>query len=513
MEIPFYYSFKEFETNYYSDLQNWIKEFPDATEKDFLFALKELYEPFVRWSGKYHFKEIRKEVKLKNEPQDWMDSIGKHLNTKQELIDYISLEVLTKTIDRRFSNYFVWNQFFKEDFKDKTLVKILYDCEILDIVYGNEYKESIYGENDNFKINYRSIKNIEKFVFFNLERESNDELFFCFNEKRYKNFGFSVVRIAEWIDEKIKENKTTLTQPISLIDIYKPGLSQLYKVVRQQDNFNGNIYRNIESENDKLSSDLSNAELNQHKINFNTEFRYLISKFNDFFGNLDDYLEPKINTEKRNLQDYKDVRENNLNSLEIEIKKTFTNLNKFLLQLGIYKSESNFISAYQLRDYYKVRTELYKKFMEDYGIEIHKTPFKEKFDSLISNIETSLDTDELKFISQLQNNQLNTITTDDIENDFSNNEDKEKLIILEKLKIIDYIKSIQTKPKTISHTAEILSAITGIKSTTLYTYLRPMLNANRDDNDNNSPYKNTENILNANKTIQKLKIKNTDANN
>ena len=117
MEIPFYYSFKEFETNYYFDFQNWIKEFPDATEKDFLFALKELYEPFVRWSGKYHFKEIRKEVKLKNEPQDWMDSIGKHLNTKQELIDYISLEVLTKTIDRRFSNYFVWNQFFKEDFK------------------------------------------------------------------------------------------------------------------------------------------------------------------------------------------------------------------------------------------------------------------------------------------------------------------------------------------------------------------------------------------------------------
>ena len=99
------------------------------------------------------------------------------------------------------------------------------------------------------------------------------------------------------------------------------------------------------------------------------------------------------------------------------------------------------------------------------------------------------------------------------ENDFSNNEDKEKLIILEKLKIIDYIKSIQTKPETISHTAEILSAITGINSTTLYTYLRPMLNANRDDADKNSPYKNSDNVLNANKTIQKLKIKNTDANN
>ncbi|WP_312763080.1 hypothetical protein [Epilithonimonas sp.] len=506
MEIPFYYSFKEFEANYYFDFQNWIKEFPDATEKDFLFALKELYEPFVRWSGKYHFKEIRKEIKLKNEPQDWMDSIGKHLNTKQELIDYISLEVLTKTIDRRFSNYFVWNQFFKEDFKDKTLVKILYDCEILDIVYGNEYKESIYGENDNFKINYRSIKNIEKFVFFNLERESNDELFFCFNEKRYKNFGFSVVRIAEWIDEKIKENKTSLTQPISIIDIYKPGLSQLYKVVRQQDNFNGNIYRNIESENDKLSSDLSNAELNQHKINFNTEFRYLISKFNDFFGNLYDYLEPKINTEKRNLQDYKDSRENNLNSLEIEIKKTFTNLNKFLLQLGIYKSESNFISAYQLRDYYKVRTELYKKFMEDYGIEIYKTPFKENFDNLISNIESSLNTDELKFINQLQNNQPNTITTDDIENDFSDSVPLERMIILEKLGIIKYIQSLQNDNNNEKQTAEILSSFTGIPSGTIAKNLGVMLGVKKNDAHKNSPYNNPKNLQLANSKFNQFNI-------
>ena len=35
MEIPFYYAFKEFESNYKTDLENWLKYFPDAIENDF----------------------------------------------------------------------------------------------------------------------------------------------------------------------------------------------------------------------------------------------------------------------------------------------------------------------------------------------------------------------------------------------------------------------------------------------------------------------------------------------
>ena len=98
--------------------------------------------------------------------------------------------------------------------------------------------------------------------------------------------------------------------------------------------------------------------------------------------------------------------------------------------------------------------------------------------------------------------------------DFSETDDKVKLIILEKLGIIDYIKTIQTKPETISHTAEILSSFTGINSNTLYTYLRPMICPERDDDDKNSPYKNTENIYKANNKITNFKIKkNINANN
>lgn len=96
--------------------------------------------------------------------------------------------------------------------------------------------------------------------------------------------------------------------------------------------------------------------------------------------------------------------------------------------------------------------------------------------------------------------------------DFSDNSDKVKLIILEKLGIIDYIKSIQSKPQTISHTSVILSAITGIESKTLNTYLYPMLRPHRDDDHKESPYKNPDNLLSAEKALHKFKIKNTDAN-
>ena len=96
------------------------------------------------------------------------------------------------------------------------------------------------------------------------------------------------------------------------------------------------------------------------------------------------------------------------------------------------------------------------------------------------------------------------------EYDFSDNEDKVKLIILEKLGVIDYIKSIQQKPEVISHTAEILSSFTGIKSNSLYSYLRPMISPQRDDSDKNSPYKNADNLLKANRQIHDLKI--NDAN-
>ena len=110
-----------------------------------------------------------------------------------------------------------------------------------------------------------------------------------------------------------------------------------------------------------------------------------------------------------------------------------------------------------------------------------------------------------KIIERNQNNFVG-------EFDFSNIPDKVRLIVLEKLGLIEFIKSIQSKPDTISHTSEILSVITGIEIKTLNTYIYPMLRAIREDDHHNSPYKNPDNVLNANKVLYKLKVKNIDAN-
>ncbi|SNV42992.1 Uncharacterised protein [Chryseobacterium taklimakanense] len=91
--------------------------------------------------------------------------------------------------------------------------------------------------------------------------------------------------------------------------------------------------------------------------------------------------------------------------------------------------------------------------------------------------------------------------------DFSDTEPKARVIMLEKLGIIDFVKSLQQKPDTIQHTAQILSAITGINSKALYSYLLPMLQPIRDDGNKNSPYKNPENLQQANKQLLKMKLK------
>lgn len=116
--------------------------------------------------------------------------------------------------------------------------------------------------------------------------------------------------------------------------------------------------------------------------------------------------------------------------------------------------------------------------------------------------------DELyDIITEIDNKISNISNNDTTEQDFSNNENKEKVILLEKIGIIDFIKEKQSNPNNIKQTAEILSSFTGIKSATLYSYLRPILSPHRDDTDKNSPYKNPENIQRANKTLHKLPIK------
>jgi hypothetical protein len=177
------------------------------------------------------------------------------------------------------------------------------------------------------------------------------------------------------------------------------------------------------------------------------------------------------------------------------------------------------IKDYHLNEFYNEAINIIKKYPSEYNYDelelIIKTldEIRDNFTDIIEFIDEKIQDEKINLLRY--SNNTNTNPTQKIENeipeyDFSDNEDKVKLIILEKLGVIEYIKSIQQKPATISHTAEILSTFTGIKSGSLYTYLRPMICNVRDDKDKNSPYNNAENLPKANRQILKLKI--IDAN-
>ena len=83
---------------------------------------------------------------------------------------------------------------------------------------------------------------------------------------------------------------------------------------------------------------------------------------------------------------------------------------------------------------------------------------------------------------------------------------KQKLIILHKLGVIDYIKSIQITPENVTHTAGILASILNGKPATIKSYLNPMLTETEDNTSVNNPYNVAENKVEANKVIDKLKI-------
>ena len=203
-------------------------------------------------------------------------------------------------------------------------------------------------------------------------------------------------------------------------------------------------------------------------------------------------------------------------STKIAIYENAINEIKSGINKEIRTLEKN-IKDYNLNEFYIEAINIIKKYPSEYNYDeleliiqtLHK--IRDNFTDIIEFIDEKIQDEKINLLRYSNNTNTNQKIENEIpEHDFSDNEDKVKLIILEKLGVIDYIKSIQQKPETISHTAEILSTFTGIKSESLYTYLRPMICHVRDDKDKNSPYNNAENLPKANRQILKLKI--IDAN-
>lgn len=492
MELPFY-DIKSFHTFYYLNLEHFVKIFPSAREEDFLNELKKNYLLYTRvLNGKRVFNNLIfiKEFTFSEREGFNSDDTEVEISMFAHIVDsyfkhylpfagnpFLMLnnsffgnekKILDDDNSLQFSKQFAIDTLFEKidlnkhikDFKKPSDYKLTHQKYLLDKTIHIEYFKYLYYENGEIKG----------------------------NENMFKDFGFAVLSILDEIEKKIK-------------------------IINQENNYiSENNYKLTKEVN--VSTTFKNSDFTKENLIFN------ILLFFDLLKELTDFLSP-ITTEK----DLEYVRKNKNKIFEIEDKLNKSDIKRYFMlfnqiqnrddRLPFLKNIHSFLK--ELKTFWGLRynDEVFAK-ARDFNVFWNESEFRNTIYRVTYNIK-ELDTFLSKLINELEDSKServeSKISIETPENDFSNNEDKEKLIILEKLKIIDYIKSIQTKPETISHTAEILSAITGINSTTLYTYLRPMLNANRDDNDKNSPYKNRDNVLNANKTIQKLKIKNTDANN
>ncbi|WP_223560209.1 hypothetical protein [Chryseobacterium lathyri] len=197
MEIPFYLSFKEFEKNYQADLKKWFEHYCDADELDFLKDLLELYRYYLCY----------------NVVEDKLDFEG-------------VIEIMDCLVPfRNKGNLQILGAFFttykdKEGnlFQKKTITMIEYAQHVLDLVnmyLKNNKVEIVDGVNikdyigrrdiisDNDSFGYWINFDIHKLTlpFLKTYIPINGKIV---NATLYRNFGFAVVRIANFIDERLK---------------------------------------------------------------------------------------------------------------------------------------------------------------------------------------------------------------------------------------------------------------------------------------------------------------------
>ncbi len=202
MELPFYLSFKEFENAYYNDLEKWFEEYHNASEIDYLKALANLYSPYVY----YNFTNDRLMADATIEIKDcffpYYDKLGIAFCTSCE-----------DENGKRFKNTKNMNHLFEW----KTITMMEYAQHILDKInrhYSrnktgqhksildslNDHQIITYREGAGYCVNYRQHQSTIPFL--------KAYLPVCglnVDMAVYRDFIFSIVHIAEYIDHKLKE--------------------------------------------------------------------------------------------------------------------------------------------------------------------------------------------------------------------------------------------------------------------------------------------------------------------
>lgn len=200
MELPLYLSFNEFENRYYDNLENWFEKHRNTSETDYLKTLAELYSPYLYYNFANDRLQADATIHIKECSFPYHDKIGLSFCTSCE-------NGKSPKNTKSMSHIFEWKTISMMEYAQHVLDKINKYLQtdrdkssqnILD--YINDYNIITSRDGAGYCVNYNQHQSTLPFLKAYLPVYGQ-----TVNIATYRDFIFSVVQIAAFIDKKLKE--------------------------------------------------------------------------------------------------------------------------------------------------------------------------------------------------------------------------------------------------------------------------------------------------------------------
>ncbi|CAA7386718.1 hypothetical protein [Chryseobacterium fistulae] len=200
MEVPFYLSFKEFENNYYNNLEKWFEEYHNTSELDYLKSLVEMYSPYLYYNFTNDKIQAEASIVIKDCFFPYHERIGisfctscdhgKSTHVAKEIEHKVELKTITMMEYAQYILDKINRHFIKNDLVFKTTEKVE--------DYINNFNVITSREGAEYCIDYDLHQKTLPFLKAYLP---------CYGQtvdiRKYRDFIFSIVQMADFMDKKL----------------------------------------------------------------------------------------------------------------------------------------------------------------------------------------------------------------------------------------------------------------------------------------------------------------------
>lgn len=198
MQSPFYLSFRDFENNYYYHLEQWFEEFHNTNEIDFLRHLAAIYKPYLSYNSTENKLQTEATIKVKNCFFPAIENFGISFNIDEKKANSsgnIHQVSEWKTITMMEYAQCILDKINKHFYQNNITMK---ENESV-LSYINHYEIIMARENTGYCLDYDLHQKALPFL-----RAFLPHFGSTVDISLYRNFYFSMVRIADFIDKKLK---------------------------------------------------------------------------------------------------------------------------------------------------------------------------------------------------------------------------------------------------------------------------------------------------------------------